>query len=107
MLSVEDCEYNDYYYKYVSETLYPYLLGYKDRLVDHPISYLENVTTKIAAKVQALGTEQPIILCDYHLYQLPAQLPDNVQKIFYWFIPILTIDNYKSGEPFSRTFSRT
>lgn len=94
ILGVNDEEYDKYYYSYVSETLYPYLLGYKSRMVEHPQGYLDTVVDMIAEKIKNSYMDKPIILCDYHLYKLPAKLPRATKKIFYWFIPILTIDHY-------------
>jgi trehalose-6-phosphate synthase len=94
ILGVNDEEYNKYYYSYVSETLYPYLLGYKSLMIEHPQGYLDTVVDMIAEKIKNSYMDKPIILCDYHLYKLPAKLPRATKKIFYWFIPILTIDHY-------------
>lgn len=86
--------YHAYYHEYVSETLYPMLLGYKDRATDHDSRPFDEVMKLIADRYSRRHLGQNAIICDYHLYQLPRLIPQSIRKVFFWFIPMLTIDHY-------------
>ncbi len=94
VLSIKDSRYDDYYYKYVSETLYPYLLGYKNEAKKHPRAYRDYVIDMLADKINEDFESKPVIICDYHLYDLPRKIKSDVSKLFFWFVPILTIEHY-------------
>lgn len=88
--------YERYYYKYVSEYLYPNLLGFRDIAISK--EYFEDfkkVTSMLANKIRR-DNEKNLIICDYHLFLLPDCLDQSYKINFFWFIPFL---DYKEYEP--------
>ncbi len=86
--------YHQYYFEYVSEQLYPTLLGYPKLRQVHSRDAFDIVMNCLVAQLAKKHAQKDVVICDYHLYNLPKLLPPELAKIFFWFIPILTIDQY-------------
>lgn len=86
--------YENYYYKYVSEYLYPNLLGFKDIAIskDYFVDF-KKVALKLSKKI-TLGEEKNLIICDYHLFLLPSLLDETYNLNFFWFIPFMDYKEY-------------
>lgn len=90
---IEKDNYQEYYYKFVSECLYPTLLGYSDRAISlwsYPV--FSQVSEFIAKNIESLKWD--LILCDYHLFKIPTLIQRECKKTFFWFIPFLTRQYY-------------
>ncbi|MBL3659047.1 trehalose-6-phosphate synthase [Fulvivirga sediminis] len=87
VLFVNKTTYNNYYYRYVSEYLYPNILGSKGlKSAAGAQKEFKEVSRAIAHKI---GNHKSIILCDYHLYKVPEYIIDSEQIHFFWFLPFL------------------
>lgn len=86
--------YDHYYYKYVSEYLYPNLLGFKDIATsENFFEDFKTVTLKLSDKISITG-EKKLIICDYHLFLLPEFLDESYDINFFWFIPFMDYKQY-------------
>lgn len=96
VIFVKNENYSRYYYKYISECLYPALLGYPNNAIscDKYKDYL--YVMKIVLEELRKFSSNDVLLCDYHLYKLPALIDWDCQKIFFWFIPFLCTEFHTS-----------
>lgn len=95
VIFVQKEKYDNYYYKYVSEFLYPSLLGYGNRAIKtHSTTDFNEISKKIVSVVKENFGKTDVMICDYHLYKIPQLIDWKCHKIFFWFIPILTSEYY-------------
>lgn len=88
-------KYANYYYKYVSEFLYPALLGHIDRAItSHSTNDLIEISKEMVKLVRRTYGKTDVMICDYHLFKIPALINWQCHKVFLWFIPILTEEYY-------------
>jgi trehalose-6-phosphate synthase len=92
---VKKKRYCNYYYKYVSEYLYPMLLGYFNKAIKtHSKKDIRSISQELVNTVKKNYGESNVIICDYHLFQIPKLIKWKCHKVFFWFIPILTEKYY-------------
>lgn len=95
ILFIEHDKYANYYYKYVSEYLYPSLLGYPDKAIKtHSTDDFEKISRGIVDYVYSTFGKTDVMICDYHLFRIPQLITWSCRKVFLWFIPILTKEFY-------------
>jgi trehalose-6-phosphate synthase len=95
VLFIEKEKYNQYYYQYISEYLYPSLLGYREKAITtYSTNAFNEISKQIVTSVRETFGKSNVIICDYHLYKIPAMINWECRKIFMWFIPILTQEYY-------------
>lgn len=87
VLFVKEEIYAQYYYKFVAEYLYPNILGsYGVLSAARARREFDLVSESVARKI---GNDHPVILCDYHLYNVPKFLNKDKEIHFFWFLPFL------------------
>ncbi len=90
VLRVQRDVYHGYYFKYVSEYLYPRILGHKGlRTSAYYFNDFDIVSRRIAEEID---NEDYILLCDYHLFNVPNYLNGNKEIHFFWFLPYLAME---------------
>ncbi|MDQ3099488.1 MAG: trehalose-6-phosphate synthase [bacterium] len=95
ILFIEKDKYANYYYKYVSEYLYPSLLGYPEKAnPNHSPEDFNDICKDIVECVKDTYGQTDVMICDYHLFKIPSLIDWDCKKIFLWFIPILTEEYY-------------
>ncbi|MEA5418053.1 trehalose-6-phosphate synthase [Spirulina sp. CCNP1310] len=96
VIFVKDHSYSRYYYEFISECLYPVLLGYPSKAIscDKYSDYLYVMNVVIEEMREYMNFD--VILCDYHLYKLPTLIDWKCRKIFFWFIPFLNVEFHKN-----------
>ena len=91
---IDNKNYYWYYYKYISEYLYLYLLWENNKHINF-LEYISNFNFVNKKIINSISNYENIILCDYHLYNIPKNLSwKNI--IYFWFIPFLEIKKYKN-----------
>lgn len=85
---VERERYRNYYHKFVSECLYPLLVGWPEKIKsqEHHGDFLE-VSKQVAKSAEAHAPHHDFLICDYHLYKIPEYLKGNSRTVFFWYIP--------------------
>ncbi|UII31045.1 trehalose-6-phosphate synthase [Fulvivirga ulvae] len=87
VLFVDNDTYFGYYYRFVSEYLYPNILGSKGLYsAASAIKEFDDVSKAVAKKID---NHNGVILCDYHLYKVPKYMRNSNKSHFFWFLPFL------------------
>lgn len=88
---IENGLYDRYYHRFISEFLYPHLLGFPDKAISgENIADYTIVSELIINRLQQYLPNR-LLLCDYHLFRIPSLIDWQCQKVFFWFLPFLEI----------------
>ena len=95
---IENNLYNRYYYEFISEFLYPTLLGHSHLAtkLETEVDFLA-VNKILLTSIKNLPNKSKIIICDYHLFLLPELIEWKCEKIFFWFLPFPSVKTHKSA----------
>ncbi len=93
VLFVENERYKKYYYNFICEYLYPILLGFPSKAISDDKNYYDYcyVMNKMVETLKKFKNIN-FIFCDYHLYKLPSLIGWQSRKIFFWFLPFLSLE---------------